>query len=534
MKRFSLAALMLVLTVLPARADPVSIGAAVMAFGSWYATIGVVGQLLVQVGVSLALTAASYGISYLVSGGGKRQGQARQDSQGTSIPEFDALLEVGRAYGTVTTAGGVFFHQTVASTGSAPDLWVLGLALSEGECDSLVSVMFNGVECLFDEDGNATTAPWFNGSNVYARASFRTGTATQAVDPIIAARFASPPHGFYPGDGDRLTKWAGFYQRGVCTLVLEMAYGNSADQHTELWGVAGVPSILVRFKALKLYDRTRDAQAAEDASTWEWTDTAAVAIEDYICADIGWQAARSDIDDVAAAESIDIDREVIATLGDSEERGRINGIVYSTESPVDAISNMAQASRATISRTAGTYVIRSDRAAAAVATIHAGQWLRDGAISMQNEPDTRSAIDGVVAQFYPASRYGQSAETAYPGTALDDPNAERVTFRFIDSAPAAQRLAYAMLTENGEGRTISGTFDISVLAASGKANRLLEIGDVVNWQGAAPYSDMDGLYRVDGLSINSNFTVSLSLSGTSAAVINGWSTALETALETPA
>jgi hypothetical protein len=82
--------------------------------------------------------------------------------------------------------------------------------------------------------------------------------------------------------------------------------------------------------------------------------------------------------------------------------------------------------------------------------------------------------------------------------------------------------------------TISGVFDISVLVASGKANRQLEVGDVVNWDAPSPYDDMNGLYRVDALSINADFSVSLSLTGTTPDVIDGWSTDLETPLEAAA
>lgn len=535
MKRLSLTTLLLLAASAPAQADPVSIGAAVNGIALWYASIGAVGQLLVQVGVGLALSAASYGLSYLIGGAGKRQQQAQQEAPGTQLPEFDALLEAGRAYGTVTHAGGVFFHKTVAASGSsAPDRWVFGLALSEGICDELVSVSINGTECFFNSSGDAVTAPWFDGSVVYARASFRSGTGSQAIDSIIAARFPSPPDDFYPGDAARVTKWAAFQQLGVCTVVLDLDYGNSADHHSELWGVAGIPQLLIRFKGLRLHDRTDPAQDPDDSSTWTYTDTATVAIEDYLCAEIGGQVDRDDIDDTAATESIEIDRDYVPTLAGSEQRGRINGMVHASEAPVNVLEAMAQQNRATISKTGGSYVIRADRAAAAVATIHKGQWLRSGTIQMQNGPDTRSIISGVVVQFYPAERFGQSAETAYPGTALDDPTAERITLPYCDSAPQAQRLAYAMKTENGLARTISGVFDISVLVAAGKANRTLEVGDVVNWEGAAPYSDIDGLYRVDGISINSDFTVSLSLTGTGASVITGWSTALETALETAA
>lgn len=529
--RLRIAAALLLSTTVPVQAT--GIEAAAFAIGQWYATLGVAGQLLVQVGVGLALTAASYGIQYLVSGAGRRQGQASREAQGTQVPEFDALLETTLAYGTVTHAGGVFFNKTVADSGSsAPDRWVFGLALSEGQCEELVSVIINGVECSFDSGGDATTAPWFDGSISYLSASFRSGATDQAIDPIISARFPSPPDDFYPGEADRVTRWAQFRQRGVCTLVIDAAYGDDADHHTELWGVAGVPQLQVRFKGRKVYDRTDPTQDPDDASTWTWSDIATVAIEDYICHPLGWQADRDAIDDTAARESLAIDREYIPTLAGYEQRGRVNGVVSSTEAPTDVLASMAQQSRATISKDGASYRIRSDRAAEAVATIHARQWLRDGTISMQNEPDSRATIGGLIGQFYPASRLGQAAETAYPSTALDDDAAERVTFRFGDSAAATQRLLYAMRAENGEGRTISGTFDLSVLVAMGKSNRVLEVGDVVNWQGASPYSDLDGLYRVDSIAINPMaFAVSLSLTGTSATIINGWSTALETALD---
>jgi hypothetical protein len=524
----------LLLSTSEAHADPIT--GIISAVATWYASIGVVGQLLVQVGVSLALSAASYGLSYLVGGAGRRQQQARQDTQGTSIPEFDALLEECRAYGTVTTAGGVFFHKTVAGSGSSgPDRWVLGLCLSEGVCDGLVSVSVNGTECFFGPAvsgiQDAVTAPWFDGSIAYMRASFRTGTSTQSVDPIIAARFPTPPDEFFPGDANRVTKWAGFYQRGICTLVLDMDFGSSADHHAELWGVA-YPQILVRLKGLRVFDRTDPAQDPDDSTTWTWSDTATVVIEDYLVAEMGGQVSRDDVADAPAIESIGIDREYIPTLDGTEQRGRINGMVYSSESPISVLSDMLQMNRGMLVATEGQYTIRADRSAAAVATIHKGQW-RDQ-ISMQNEPDIRSLIDGIVAQFYPAARYGQSAETAYPAAALDNPTAERVTFKYCDSAPAAQRLAFAMKTENEIGRTISGVFDISVLVATGKANRQLEIGDVVSWDAPAPYDDMNGLYKVDALSINADFSVSLSLTGTSSEVIDGWSTSYETPLEAAA
>lgn len=512
MLRLSLV-ILLALTV-PAQAAPVV--AAVGAVGAWYASIGVVGQLAVQIGVGLALTAASYGLQALISGGSRRAEQAgNQDTASVTLPEIDGLLEVVRAYGTLVTPGGVFFRKTVADTGATgPNRYVLGLALSEGVCDGLDALIINGVVCQFDESGVPQTAPWNDGfGNTFVAVSFRPGTTTQAIDPIIAARFPSED--------------AEFRQRGVCTLVLDMHFGDDAEHHTELWGTSGIPTILVRLRGLRVYDRDDPLQDSGDPTTWTFTDTATVAMEDYLVAEIGGQIARDEIDHDPALESIRLDKENVVTLDGIENNGRVNGLVFASEANVDVLSSMAQQNRATISKAGGKYVIRADRPPVPVATIHQGQWL--GQLSFRNERDTRSAIDGIVTQFYPASRFNQAADTSYPAAALDDPDAQRVTMRFSDTPGQAQRLGYGLVQDNQAGRQISGAFDISVLVAPGKSNRTLQVGDVVWFEANSPYDGMSGLYRVDSLELTApSFGVSLALSEAADDAITGWSTALET------
>lgn len=521
MKRIALVLALLPCGTVPARADIIS-GA--IAIATWYSSLGAIGTLLVNV----AVTAALYGIQYLISNAGRNQANLQNEQRpGFELPEFESLLRVSRAYGTITSSGGVFFHRTVPGSGSStPNRWLFGLALSEGVCDGLESIIINGVECSIGVDGNPQTAPWHDGSTAWFTTSFRNGADDQAMDPIIASYFSSPPDDFFPDDGDRVTKWSKFRQRGVCTIVLDMDFGTDADHHTELWGTS-VPNIQIRFRGLRLYDRTDDAQDPDDASTWTHTDIATICLEDYMVAEIGAQVPRSKIDDWSAAQSIEIDRENIATLAGTEKRGRVNGKVSSEESPVDVLGTMSQQNRAIIGRSEADFTIRADRPASAVATIHKGLWRSQ--IAFRNQVDERSSISGVVAQFFPASRFNGQAETAYPGDALDDPNATRVNFRFCDSPSAAQRLAYAQMTEAANGRTISGTFDPAVLVAPGKTNGLLQVGDDVWFDAPAPYDAMSGLYKVDGLELSfADFSVNLALTGTSADVISGWSTELET------
>lgn len=509
-----LAALPLLLAATPAQAAPV-VGA-IGAVGAWYAGLGVVGQALVQVGVGLALTAAGYGLQQLISGGSRRAEEARQtQTASVIIAETDGLLEMVRAYGTVVTPGGVFFRRTVADTGaSGPNRFVLGLTLSEGVCDGVESLNIKGEECLFDEDGVPQTAPWNDGfGNTYIETSFRNGDPDQLIDPIIAARFPSED--------------SNFRQRGVCTLVLDMHFGDDAEHHTELWGNAGIPTILVRLRGLRLYDRTDPLQDPDDPDTWTFTDTATVAIEDYLVSEMGGQVDRDDIDATAAEESIGIDNEWVATLDGQERRGRVNGLVYSSEANVDVLGAMGQMNRATISRSEGLYRIRADRPPEPVATLHQGQWR--GQVSFTGARETRALVEGAVVQFFPASRLNQAAETSWPDTALDDPNAQRVTLRYADTPAQAQRLGYGLVKDNEAGRSVSGLFDLSVLVAMGKPNNLLEVGDPLWFEAEAPYDGMSGLYVADSIEINPDFTVSLALREASETAISGWSTAEETA-----
>lgn len=525
------ALLMLAMTV-PAHAEPVT--GAILGVASWYGSLSVVGQLAVQIGVGLALSAASYGLQYLLSGGGRRQQEAQQDAPGVQIPERDGLLEGSRLYGTHVVAGGVFFQKTIADSGSAkPNVYVYGLALSEGECDSLVSVIINGIECQIDSSGNPITAPWYNASGNFLKASFRPGTSTQAMDSIIAARWPTPPADFLPDDAARLSKWPEFRQRGVCTVVLEMKFGANADQHTELWGSGGIPQIAVKLKGLKILDATDPNQSPSNPAGWKWQTNATLVQADWLTCDMGFAIDPAEIDWASVRESALLDAEWLPTLGGSEQRGTINGRITSSEANVDVLAAMAQQNRALVRKSFGTYSIRTDRIAEPVATIH--QWLLVGDFSYRNEPDTRAAINRVVTQFLPESRFNQSAETVFEDPALIAADGQvfeqRVTLRFCDSAPTAQRLGFAMVKENRVGRTVTGVFDIAVLIAAGKPDQLLSAGDVIWLELASPYGDVNGLYEVNSLEVNGDFTVTVAMTGTTPEIFTGWSTAIETVFE---
>lgn len=535
---------LLIAITTPAQADPIT----ATLFGTAFA-ISIPGQIVsfaIATGISLAIGAAA---SYLGSGGGQRMEQAEQDNgslpsqMGVQIEERSGLLERRRIYGEQVVSGGVFFQKTIAGTG-ALDILVMGFTLSDGICDGLTSVIVGGIESAVDAFGNPQEEPWYNVAGNKFKTSFRSGAADQTMDPIIAARWPSPPDDFYPDEDDRVARWAKFRQRGVSTVVIEMHFGADSEEHTELWGAGGLPDVKFRVRGLKILDCRDPNASVDDIDTYTFTDNATLVQADWLMSDMGFEVPSDEIEWDSVKESANIDDVWVTTLAGSERRGRINGVVVGSEANDAVLSSMALQNRALIRRAFGEYSIRADRASEPVATIHQG--IVVGALSFQNEPDTRAAINRGVAQFAPAGKFNQSAETVFDGAALlnaagvpllvaDGQVLEhRQTLRFCDSSAAGQRLLFGAIKENRVGRTLTGSFDISVMVAPGKPNgQLLEAGDVVRvW--FPTYPAMNGLYTVTGIEIAQDFTVNLALAGYDPDAINGWSVTLETPFEEPA
>lgn len=509
--RYALAIIAAIIAT-PVRADPVSIGAAITGIASWWASIGVVGQAVVGFGIALAAT----GISYLITGGMRQANATNQNLPSVNVPERDGLLERTRLYGVDTTPGGVFFQKTVSDgLQSNLNIYVFGVAISEGVCDGLEAVIINGVRCRIDDLGQPIDAPWFDGVNRYFKVSFRPGTDTQSIDPIIAARFP--------------TEDVEFRQRGVCTVVMEMDFGADSDKHSELWGAGGIPQLLFQVRGLRVYDPRDPNQSASDKSTWLWSDNASLVELDWLNCAMGFDIPFTEIDLSTVIDSANVDDYPVPTLAGIESNARCSGRAFSSESNADVLESMSQMNRALVRRSAGVYSIRSRmRAEPPVSTIH--QDLLVGDMAYQNEPDMRAAVNTVNIEFRPTSRFNQSAETSYQDAAMvaldGQVLTQRISLRFCDSPAMAQRLGYAMVRDNRAGRTLGELADIAALVAAGKPGKMIEMGDVVR-QDMRNYDAINGDYVVEKLEITTDFTMQVSLTGYDPMAIDGWSVAME-------
>lgn len=513
-------ALMASTSIVPAaHAEPVTaaIGAAAAFLGSGTFAATVANA---AIGIGLSLVGSIFTQNRGAVRGGQSSSQAQRVAAQAQLPQRQGLIQRRRIYGEMVVSGGVFFQKTVADTGaSAPNVYVLGAVLGDGEMDSLVNPVINGVDCTVDAFGSPLTTPWDNFSDDFLKVSFRNGASDQAIDPIIADRF--------PEEDTE------FRQRGLATVVIEMLFGSDQDQHSELWGTGGLPDVKWRVRGQKVYDPRDATQIVDDPSTWQWSDNATLCEVDWLRSDMGFSVPHAEINWDSVVASANTDDEWVPTLDGLERRGRINGVVFSNEENDSVLNEMALMNRALIRRAMGRYTVTAERAADPVMTIH--QDLLDGGFSFRNERDSRSVNNIINVNFFPKAKNNASGETEYRDNALVTADGQELpgseTMRFADTPAQAQRLGYAKLTQNRIGRFFQGQFDISVLNAPGKPNgQLLEPGDCVRlW--FRNYDQMNGLYRVTHLEIAEDFTVGVSLEGVTADVINGWSTALETPYE---
>jgi hypothetical protein len=210
--------MLLIVAVTPAQAAPVAAAAAGAA--AWYASIGVVGQFAVQIGVGLALAAASAGISYLVSGAGsarRRRGATVRRSPRRAACRTSSAADCSIAAGSTarrSSRGGVFFQKTIASGGTL-NRYVLGYAVSDGICDGLEAVIINGTEVPVDSSAIRSWRPGTTSPATSSR-SVPVGRERPGDGPDHRSYWPTPPADFLCRmPRDRVTRWAKFRQRGV-------------------------------------------------------------------------------------------------------------------------------------------------------------------------------------------------------------------------------------------------------------------------------------------------------------------------------
>jgi hypothetical protein len=376
----------------------------------------------------------------------QQQQDLKRAIKSTIAPERIAL-------GTVQSSGVIFFEE------SENPHYYAGYILASHQCEGLESIWVDNQRVFLTASGDATSTPFFDGSNVFLKINFRNGLADQARDQIITDNAA---------DFDA-TYGTDFRQRGLTTAVLKAKHGD--EDHQDIWGTSAfLPQIQVRYKGALLYDPRNPVHDINDSSTWEWSDNAALCAAYYLT--YPWAsrprfAELASLDWARIGHAADIcDRWRSRSDGTRERDYTINGIIQSTEIPVTVVQGLLAAMNATPVIYQGKWFPKVfDAKENPVGTLHDGFVVGD--VSLRTERPAHEIFNSVRANFISPERDYTPQETpAYidaAALALDNniPREAPLTLPFTEGNERAQRLAKMAITENRLGRALTCEVDIA-------------------------------------------------------------------------
>lgn len=457
---------------------PISLAAGTIGFGVAGGTAAVLGGVALNVALLAGTTALQFALtpkapkatSPLTST--QQQQDLKQAVKSTIAPERIAL-------GTVQSSGVIFFEE------SKNPHYYAGYILASHECEGLESLWVDSQRVFLDSNGDATSVPFFDGSNVFLKANFRNGASDQARDQIItdnAADFSS-------------TYGTNFRQRGLTTAVIKAKHGDA--DHQDIWGTSSfLPQVQFRFKGALVYDPRNPFHDINDTSTWEWTDNAALCAAYYLT--YPWAsrprfAELASMDWTRIGHAADLcDRWRSLADGSRQRDFTVNGVIQSTESPVTVIQGLLAAMNAVPVIYQGKWFPKVfDAKQELVGTLHDG--LIVGDISLRTERPGHEIINSVRANFLSPERDYTPQETpAYVDTAAlaadgGIPREASLPLPYTEGNERAQRLARQAIKENRLGRALTCEVDI--------ACRPWLIGDVIRVD-LESLPEMNGTYRV--------------------------------------
>lgn len=405
-------------------------------------------------------------------------------------------------YGRQRVGGAICFVE------QKPPYLYLGLVLCARQITSVDALYIGDQQVPIGADGNAYQAPFYDASSdiSYIKASYRLGTDAQAIDPLIAADFPSLD--------------TNFRQRGHATAYFRFHYGADVESHQALWGNVLVPTVSLDVSGVSVYDPRDPSQSRDDATTWKWSDNAALCATDYLCADYGGRVARDRIDWDRIAETADYCDELVGLkAGGFQKRWTINGVVSLDQTPFDIFNAMLVAFRGRAIQYNGKVWIESSRAKAPSFTVHRGNLA--GGLDFRDSRPKKDLLNTVRTRFVAPDREyqvvdGPVIENEDYLTEDDEELAATLESTFTVENQRVQRLAFAALEESRIGRTLAVSVKLDRLSLKVKA------GDVVTVD-LPIYGMVSGTYQVTSHGFSDDFsTISLSLDEYDGSIDGRW------------
>ena len=436
---------------------------------------------------------------------------AEQQAKGVLVNKFTANAHIPIVYGTRKVGGNVVFLQT---SGTDNQYLYMAIVLSEGEINDITKIFVNDKEVTFSGDlqDNVQRTVASSDVNFFDSSSLITVEPHYGTDSQTASSLLST-----------LTSWTSNHRlRGLAYLAIRFEW--NADKFGSL------PTVQAIVQGRKIYNPNLDSTVTggsgshrkDDSTTWEYSDNPILQLLDYLRNErfgmgipnsyfdsnfADWQTATdvcdTNITPFSGASQID--------LMDSHT------VVDTSVKAIDNVKNFVRGSRSYLDFSSGVYNILVETSGSASISLTEDNIINGISIQSKNK---NSRYNRVIVSFINPDKNFQSDTAQFPpvdetGLASADQHATmktadgglllegRFDFSMFTSPYQAQEMAEIILRRSRSSLDISLTADATALD--------LSIGDIVNITHATPAFSSKP-FRVQGLTINSDHTVSLQCS----------------------
>ncbi|MCK6417909.1 MAG: hypothetical protein L6Q57_03095 [Alphaproteobacteria bacterium] len=335
-------------------------------------------------------------------------------------------------YGNTRVSGPIVFIHSRPVSGSSDKLDMLHvvIVLAAHESNAIGDIYFNDGVVAFDGSGNATAAPFKQGSTVFASVYKHLGTANQVADQVLVDNSGG--------------KWtSGHRLRGLTYIHAMLRWDETAY-------ASGLPNISALVQGRKLYDpRTEET---------EWSDNAALCILDYVMADFGLGATLDEIDLNSFIAAANICDEEVDTIDSTEKRYTCNGVVDLAANPREILEDMLTSCAGFLTYTGGKWRLKVGAYIAPMFTLEP-QHARD-AVMLKPHRSRRTLINTVRGAFvspdhqWQPTDYPEVSNETYVTQDGEEQSAATLDLPFTQSSTMAQRIAMIALEQNRRQKQI--------------------------------------------------------------------------------
>jgi hypothetical protein len=409
--------------------DPITIGNAILA------TIGVQTSsiaLIYAAGYLATTVVTSWALSALAP-----RPPAGADLRGTLINTREADAPHDYVYGTVRKGGVITY---VEATGANNKFLHIILTLAGHEVEAIDDVYIDDQVATIDGSGFVTSQSWDSKIRIVKY----TGSQTTAPALLLA-------------ESGQIN--SNFIGRGIAYLYIRLEYDTDVFPN-------GIPLFTAVVRGKKVYD-PRTATTAFSAN-------AALCVRDYITSSQG--LGDPSVNDTTFTASANVcDENVTLSVGGTEKRYTMNGVMTADMTPGDVLQKMMTACAGTTFWGQGEWQLKVGYYTAPVKTLTLDD-LR-GPISLQTRISMGSIFNSVTGTFNDASQayvvvdYPKRTSATFlaEDNGVDSPI--DLALPFTTSAATAQRIAKMTLFRGREQMVLSADFGLAAFS--------IQVGDIV-------------------------------------------------------